>query len=128
MTELRWYRLILTLFVVLGLGSSVLWPMYEEIDEWQHYGVAYHIARTQQLPSTQVNYQADQPPFYYSVLSLPWRLVDRIKPSLIDPYQHRCSRTGTRPESCGMRRTTASCSLHISCAGSTCCAAAWRSC
>ena len=45
------HRLILLAFGILGLGWSVLMPIWEAPDEPQHYGFALHIAREGSLPT-----------------------------------------------------------------------------
>ena len=79
--------LLLAVFALLGLGWSVLIPMWEAPDETNHYLVALHVARHGTHPPAAFNAEAHQPPAFYRLAGgLLW-LVDRIDPAL--NHNHR---------------------------------------
>ncbi len=86
MRNRRWLLLILTLFIILGIGYSAVMPLWEAPDEHAHYLVAYHIARDGRIPSPEETYEAYQPPLYYWLMSWPLRLLDHLDPDLVTPY------------------------------------------
>ncbi len=73
MTEQRWLRLILLLFLLLGGVYAFLTPIFEASDELWHYPMVQHLAAGNPLP-VQVfdpaqagpwKQEASQPPLYY---------------------------------------------------------------
>ncbi len=75
MNSSAWLRLILAVFVALGVLYSVATPIFEASDEVWHYGVVRHIALTGELPVQQAGVTTDweqegsQPPLYYWLMS-----------------------------------------------------------
>jgi len=61
------------LFVVLGLGYSVLTPVFENSDETLHYPYVKHLADGQGLPlavpNQLWNQEGTQPPLYYAIVA-----------------------------------------------------------
>ena len=75
MNEKRWIRLILALFVLLGLTYALTTPVFEASDELWHYPMIRHLADGNELP-VQVfdpalagpwKQEASQPPLYYYI-------------------------------------------------------------
>ncbi|VAW43292.1 hypothetical protein MNBD_CHLOROFLEXI01-1929 [hydrothermal vent metagenome] len=73
MNEKRWLRLILGLFILLGVSYALVTPVFEASDELWHYPMIRHLADGNPLP-VQVfdpaqagpwKQQASQPPLYY---------------------------------------------------------------
>lgn len=86
MTESRPLHLVLALFALLGIGYSLLIPMWEAQDESSHYLLSLHFARTGHRAPRDYNAEADQPPLYYWLASWPLRALGRIDPSYVDHY------------------------------------------
>ena len=51
MSERRWLRLILALFVVVGVLYAVVTPVFEASDELWHYPMVRHLADGNPLPA-----------------------------------------------------------------------------
>lgn len=75
MDEKRWLRLILGLFILLGVTYALMTPVFEASDELWHYPMIRHLADGNPLP-VQVfdpaqagpwKQEASQPPLYYYV-------------------------------------------------------------
>ncbi|MCP4418646.1 MAG: glycosyltransferase family 39 protein, partial [Chloroflexi bacterium] len=73
MNEKRWLRLILGLFILLGVSYALITPVFEASDELWHYPMIRHLADGNPLP-VQVfdpaqagpwKQEASQPPLYY---------------------------------------------------------------
>ncbi|MDJ0847532.1 MAG: hypothetical protein QNK04_04020 [Myxococcota bacterium] len=84
--ERRGLLLVVALHLALGLGYSVLMPVWEAPDEQAHYRYALHVARHGERPPLAENHEAFQPIPYYALASLPLRLLDRIDAGLVDFY------------------------------------------
>ena len=84
MSERGWAGLIFGLYTFLGLGYSLLMPMWEGPDEHAHYHLAWSIAHKGKLPSINMNYEAYQPPMYYWLASRPLIWMEKIDPSLTE--------------------------------------------
>ena len=69
----RFLWIYLILFVVLGLGYSILTPVFENSDETLHYPYAKHLADGHGLPlaipNQLWNQEGTQPPLYYAVVA-----------------------------------------------------------
>lgn len=73
MSEKNWLRLILALFVALGLSYALLTPAFEASDELWHYPMIRHLADGNPLPVQAFDpalagpwkQEASQPPLYY---------------------------------------------------------------
>ena len=87
MSERGWLRLILALYAFLGLGYSLLVPIWEAPDEPDHYRLALHIAREGELPTREANTEAHQPPLYYWLASWPLVWLEGLSPSLVEVYE-----------------------------------------
>ena len=84
--ERRGLLVVLALHVTLGLGYSVLIPIWDAPDEQAHYRYALHLARHGERPPLAENHEAFQPIGFYALASLPLRGLDRIDPALVDFY------------------------------------------
>ena len=85
-------RLIISLFVLLAFGYSVLMPIWEAPDEPAHYHIAWYLARAGRYPTLKINYEAGQPRTYYYTASLVIRALDKINPRLSDyflPFEYK---------------------------------------
>jgi hypothetical protein len=78
--------LIFSLFLLFGLGYSLLVPMWEGPDEHAHFHLAWSLARRGRYPPPNMNYETNQPPLYYWLASQPLTLLDRIDPDLAAYY------------------------------------------
>lgn len=87
MSSRGWLPMILVLYGLLGLGYSVLMPIWEAPDEPYHYDYALHVARHGRAPSRAVNPEALQPPLYYWLAAGPLLLLDRIDSELVQRYE-----------------------------------------
>jgi hypothetical protein len=74
---------VLGLYLLFGLGYSLLMPVWEAPDERAHYGYALRLARTGERPSIEDNYEAFQPPLYYRIAALPLVWIDAIRPEWV---------------------------------------------
>ncbi len=80
--ERRWLISIFALYVLLGVGYSLLMPIWEAPDEPAHYHLSWHLATYHEYPSHELNYENHQPrPFYY-FNSLILRALDTVNPEL----------------------------------------------
>jgi hypothetical protein len=84
--ERRWLGLIFSLYFILGVGYSVLMPIWEAPDEPTHYHLAWSVARRGEFPTLESNYEAHQPRVYYYLAASVIRLLDKINPKLSDYY------------------------------------------
>jgi len=78
---------LLGVFVLLGLGYSVLVPMWEAPDETNHYLVALHLARRGTLPPAGYNAETHQPPAWYWLAGAVLWPLDRIDPDLTSNHR-----------------------------------------
>ena len=90
-----WHRLILVLYAVFGLGYSLLWPTWEEIDERVHYQRSFFYAYGVSAPAE--NWETFQPQLYYRLSSWPLMLLNGIDPSFINADQPPTRHFGNVP-------------------------------
>ncbi|HEY5572066.1 MAG TPA: hypothetical protein VIK64_03530 [Anaerolineales bacterium] len=81
-----WTNVILGLYLFLGLGYSLLVPVWEGPDEPAHYFYALHIVWQGKPPPIEKDYEAYQPSPYYWFASGPLWLLNRIDPRLVEYY------------------------------------------
>jgi hypothetical protein len=71
--ESRYLWALVVLFIVLGLGYSLLTPVFENSDETLHYPYAKHLADGRGLPRAMPNQlwgqEGTQPPLYYALVA-----------------------------------------------------------
>ena len=78
----RWLRLIVIAYLILGVIYSFATPIFEASDEVSHYAVVQHLADTGALPvqqpgvKTPWDQEGSQPPLYYLLMSPLARLID----------------------------------------------------
>ena len=90
-SRLLW--LLATLFIALGLGYSLLTPVFENSDETLHYPYAKHLADGQGLPLAVPgqlwNQEGTQPPLYYAIVAAStfWLNTDNL-PELLQRNPH----------------------------------------
>ena len=80
--ERRWLMLIFGLYFLLGIGYSLLMPLWEAPDEPAHYHLAWHLATYDEYPSEEINYEAHQPRAFYYFGSWMIRALDTVDPEL----------------------------------------------
>lgn len=80
--ERRWLILIFGLYLLLGVGYSLLMPIWEAPDEPAHYHLAWHLATYEEYPSYDVNYENGQPRAYYYFSAWVIRALDTVDPEL----------------------------------------------
>ncbi len=80
--EQRWLILIFALYVFLGVGYSLLMPVWEAPDEPAHYHLGWHFATYKEYPSPDFNYESHQPRTFYYFSSWVVRALDTIDPEL----------------------------------------------
>ncbi|HJQ13182.1 MAG TPA: glycosyltransferase family 39 protein [Anaerolineales bacterium] len=78
----RWLILIFGLYGLLGVGYSLLMPVWEAPDEPAHYHLAWHLATYEEYPSYKINYENGQPRAYYYFSSWVIRALDTVNPEL----------------------------------------------
>ncbi len=89
----RFLWIYLILFGVLGLGYSILTPVFENSDETLHYPYVKHLADGQGLPlaipNQLWNQEGTQPPLYYAVVAAStfWIDTDNL-PELLQRNPH----------------------------------------
>jgi hypothetical protein len=83
--EHRQLVLIIGLYLVLGIGYSLLMPIWEAPDERAHYGYILTIVRSGEGPSNAQNYESFQPPLYYWISGLPVRIIEEVEPAWVRP-------------------------------------------
>ncbi|MCI0608837.1 MAG: hypothetical protein L0Z71_07235 [Anaerolineae bacterium] len=84
--ERRWLVLIFTLYFLLGVGYSLLMPLWEAPDEPAHFHLAWRVARLNAYATEEKNYEAMQPRLYYYFGSVIIRALDKIDPNFSDYY------------------------------------------
>lgn len=80
--ECRWLIVIFALYVFLGVGYSLLMPVWEAPDEPAHYHLGWHFATYKEYPSQDFNYESHQPRTFYYFSSWVVRALDTIDPEL----------------------------------------------
>jgi hypothetical protein len=80
--ERRWLIVIFALYVFLGVGYSLLMPVWEAPDEPAHYHLGWHFATYKEYPSQDFNYESHQPRTFYYFSSWVVRALDTIDPEL----------------------------------------------
>src|SRR5687768_7409783 len=80
--ERRWLILIFGLYVLLGVGYSLLMPIWEAPDEPAHYHLSWHLETYHEYPSHELNYENHQPRPLYYFNSWILRALDTIDPEL----------------------------------------------
>ena len=80
--ERRWLIVIFALYVFLGVGYSLLMPVWEAPDEPAHYHLGWHFATYKEYPSQDFNYESHQPRTFYYFSSWVVRVLDTIDPEL----------------------------------------------
>ncbi|MCI0549429.1 MAG: hypothetical protein L0287_00595 [Anaerolineae bacterium] len=78
--ERRWLAAIFSLYFLLGIGYSLLMPIWEAPDEPAHYHVAWRFARDNKFPTEEQNYEVVQPHAYYFFSSYVIRALEKIEP------------------------------------------------
>lgn len=73
--------LIFTLYFLLGIGYSLLMPIWEAPDEPAHYHLAWRLARKGEYATEHQNYEAGQPRTFYYLGSYVIRALDQIDPA-----------------------------------------------
>lgn len=79
-SERRWLALIFVLYFLLGIGYSLLMPIWEAPDEPAHYHLAWHLARKGEYATIEQNYEAVQPRTFYILGSYVIHTLDRFNP------------------------------------------------
>lgn len=85
-SERRRLALILSLYLLLAFGHSLLIPIWEAPDEPAHYHLAWRVARGKSYATYEQNYEAYQPRAYYYAASLMIRALDKFDPKFSDYY------------------------------------------
>jgi hypothetical protein len=80
--ERRWLILIFALYLLLGVGYSLLMPIWEAPDEPAHYHLSWHLETYHEYPSHELNYENHQPRPLYYFNSWILRALDTIDPEL----------------------------------------------
>jgi hypothetical protein len=80
--ERRWLILIFGLYVLLGVGYSLLMPIWEAPDEPAHYHLSWHLETYHEYPSYEFNYENHQPRAFYYFNSWILRALDTVDPEL----------------------------------------------
>lgn len=80
--ERRGLILIFALYVLLGVGYSLLMPIWEAPDEPAHYHLSWHLETYDEYPSHELNYENHQPRPLYYFNSWILRALDTIDPEL----------------------------------------------
>ena len=78
--ERRGLIFIFALYFLLGIGYSLLMPIWEAPDEGAHYHVGWHLMRYDEYPSLDVNYEAHQPRAFYYLGSWVLETLNDIDP------------------------------------------------
>ena len=76
--ERRWLALIFILYFLLGVGYSLLMPIWEAPDEPAHYHLAWRLARKGEYATEELNYEANQPRTFYILGSYMIRALDKV--------------------------------------------------
>lgn len=71
---------LLFLYFLFAFAYSLLMPPWEAPDETAHYLVVEHVARTGEMPSFERSYEAVQPPGYYWLAGVLFRVVEAAEP------------------------------------------------
>ncbi len=79
-SERRWLWIIFVLYFLLGIGYSLLMPIWEAPDEPAHYHLAWRLARKGEYASLEQNYEANQPRTFYVLGSYVIRALDLLDP------------------------------------------------
>ncbi len=80
--DLAWQRILPLAFFCLGLAYIVASPHFEASDSDEHAGMIQWLAETGRLPIQTAEHdalygqEASQPPLYYAVMALIWRMLD----------------------------------------------------
>lgn len=91
-SERRWLTLIFALYFLLGVGYSLLMPIWEAPDEPAHYHLAWRITRKGEYATEELNYEANQPRTFYYLGSLVIRALDQFDTRLSDyvfPHEYK---------------------------------------
>jgi hypothetical protein len=80
------FRLVLALYACLGLGYSVLLPVWEPPDEWNQYAVAIRLIRPIVIQSPERNPQTRHPHVYYWLASAPLRALNAFDSELVENF------------------------------------------
>ena len=99
MSERGRLAVILSLYLVMGIGYSLLMPVWEAPDERAHYSYALRLARTGERPSIEENPEANQPPLYYWIAAQPLGWIEVVRPDWVRPIS-----PGTLPKAQGLPR------------------------
>ncbi len=84
--ERRWLWAIFVLYFILGVGYSLLMPIWEAPDEPAHYHLAWRVARKGEYATQDLNYEANQPRAFYYLGSFVIRALDKIDTRYSDYY------------------------------------------
>jgi len=84
--ERRWLWAIFVLYFILGVGYSLLMPIWEASDEPAHYHLAWRVARKGEYATQDLNYEANQPRAFYYLGSFVIRALDKIDTRYSDYY------------------------------------------
>ena len=69
---------IFVLYFLLGIGYSLLMPIWEAPDEPAHYHLAWRLARKGEYATQELNYEANQPCMFYYIGSYVIRALDQV--------------------------------------------------
>jgi hypothetical protein len=83
-SERRWLVLIFVLYFLLGIGYSLLMPIWEAPDEPAHYHLAWRLARRGEYATEELNYEANQPRTFYYFGSFVIRALDKVDTKFSD--------------------------------------------
>jgi hypothetical protein len=90
--------MILCLYLLLGIGYSVLMPPWEAPDEPAHYVLAANLARIGKFSSIEANYEAHQPQPYYRLAGIPLKWLYAQDRSWIEAHRPDANYDNLRTE------------------------------
>jgi dolichyl-phosphate-mannose-protein mannosyltransferase len=76
----RWLVLIFALYFLLGIGYSLLMPLWEAPDEGAHYHLAWYLTYKGQYATIDMNFEAGQPRGFYYIGAGVLRGLESINP------------------------------------------------
>ena len=82
----RWLVFIFVLYFLLGVGYSLLMPIWEAPDEPAHYHLAWRLARLGAYATQKLNYEANQPRTFYYLGSFVIHALDKVDTHYSDYY------------------------------------------
>ncbi|GEM_PF-1776506 len=78
--------IIFGLYFLLGIGYSLLMPIWEAPDEPAHYHLAWRVARRGEYATVELNYEANQPRTFYYLGSYVIRTLDGLDTKYSDYF------------------------------------------